>query len=102
MIYCAESEDMSDEPVDVGFDWRCLRECNACSAPDRQEAEKMKQSPCKGCLKRSAHPNCHITCDLYAEFVHYRQMYNAERQKKGIICEYIKHKREKEERAKRR
>ena len=86
----------------VGFNWYDLRERCFRSAHVEQEATQMKQSPCKGCLRRSAHPNCHITCDLYSEFVHYRQMYNAERQKKGIICEYIKHKHEKEERAKRR
>jgi hypothetical protein len=88
---------MSDENVDVGFCYsRVFPYCNySC-----MEEKAMKQSPCKGCLKRSAHPNCHITCDLYAEFVHYRQMYNAERQKRNIICDYIKKKREKDERAK--
>lgn len=87
-----------DETVGLGSDRpdmckRCFR--FACVG---KKAETMKQSPCKGCLKRSAHPNCHIACDLYAEFVHYRQMYNTERQKKGLIYEYIKKKHEKNRR----
>ena len=56
------------------------------------------QSPCKGCLKRSAHPNCHITCDLYADFVHFRQTYNDQRQKSNIIFDYIKRRNKKNRR----
>ena len=59
------------------------------------EQKTVKQSPCKGCLKRSVHPNCHITCDLYAEFVHNRQMCNEQRRKKNAICDYIKMKKQK-------
>lgn len=97
MIYFAESEDMSDENLGLGSAWYYTCE-RAFRTADDWKQKKMKQSPCKGCLKRSAHPNCHITCDLYAEFVHYRQMYNADRRKKGLIYEYIKKKHEKKRR----
>jgi hypothetical protein len=83
-----------DETVGLDFDRPDMCERCVCSAHVRQEAETMRQSPCKGCLKRSAHPNCHITCDLYAEFVHFRQTYNADRRKKNLIYEYIKKKQE--------
>ena len=91
-----------DENMGLGSNWpdmceRCFR-----SADVEQKAEKMKQSPCKGCLRRSAHPNCHITCDLYAEFVHYRQTMNDAKRKKDVLCEYITKRRERHERAKRR
>jgi hypothetical protein len=64
-----------------------LHEYHASSADVEQTA--MKQAPCKGCLKRSAHPNCHITCELYAEFVHTRQMYIEQRKQRSMICDYI-------------
>lgn len=87
---------MSDEALDVGNPDSGMRDyINVLGA---LEQKAVKQSPCKGCLRRSVHPNCHITCDLYAEFVHYRQMYNTERQKKGLIYEYIKKKHEKKRR----
>ena len=88
-----------DENLGLGSAWHYIGKRVFRTADDGKQKE-MKQSPCKGCLRRTAHPNCHITCDLYAEFVHYRQMYNAERQKRNIICDYIKKKREKDERAK--
>lgn len=99
MICFAESEGMSDENVDVGRNYsRVLYRCNY----SRLEEKAMNRSPCKGCLKRSAHPNCHITCDLYAEFVHYRQTLNDAKRKKDVLCEYITKRRERHERAKRR
>ena len=55
----------------------------------------MRQSPCKGCLKRSVRPNCHITCDLYADFVNFRQTYREQRRKDMLICDYIKRKEKK-------
>jgi len=84
---------LSDEALDVGISDSGLRDCLNLSCALEQKA--VKQSPCKGCLKRSVHPNCHITCDLYAEFVHYRQTYNEQRRKTGIICDYIKKKKQK-------
>lgn len=84
---------MSDEALDVGNPDSGMRDyINVLGA---LEQKAVKQSPCKGCLRRSVHPNCHITCDLYAEFVHYRQTYNEQRRKNSIICEYIKKKKQK-------
>lgn len=50
----------------------------------------MNNSPCKGCERRTARPNCHATCQYYKDFVIERQKYHEERRKQSVIAEYIK------------
>lgn len=50
----------------------------------------MNNSPCKGCERRTARPNCHATCEEYKDFVNERHHYNEERRKQSVIAEYIK------------
>lgn len=50
----------------------------------------MLKPPCKGCERRTAHPNCHSTCQQYKDFVQDRQKYRDERRKNCLLVEYIK------------
>ena len=36
----------------------------------------MNLQPCKGCTKRTVHPNCHMTCTAYLEFRAYQDKKN--------------------------
>ena len=50
----------------------------------------MNKSPCKGCLRRTVRPNCHATCDAYADFVNEQNRVRDERKRNSIIVDYIK------------
>lgn len=50
----------------------------------------MNKAPCKNCERRTVKPNCHATCQDYADFVNDREKYRADKRKNAIIAEYIK------------
>ncbi len=65
---------------------------------DRAKKRAMNKAPCKNCERRVAHPNCHATCQDYKDFIVERQKYREERQKQSLIAEYVKQRKEKNER----
>lgn len=68
----------------------------------RAKKQAMNKAPCKNCERRVAHPNCHVTCQEYKDFVIERQQYREERQKQSLIAEYVKQKHERLEKLERR
>ena len=60
-------------------------------APCREEKQAMKDTaPCKNCERRTIHPNCHATCEQYANFINEHRKYQRSKQDEEIILSYIK------------
>lgn len=47
-------------------------------------------APCKGCDRRTVHPNCHSTCKAYKEYAEERNRINAQKLERGVILGYAK------------
>lgn len=60
-------------------------------APRREEKQAMKDTaPCKNCESRMIHPNCHATCEQYAEFVRNLDKYKRKLREDAVFHEYVK------------
>lgn len=51
----------------------------------------MKLPPCKGCERRTVHPNCHATCEAYKQFVAEQSSANDNRRRYNQYWDYVKH-----------
>ena len=57
----------------------------------RTEEQAVKDSmPCKGCERRTVRPNCHATCEQYAEFVRNLEKYKRKLREDTVFHEYVK------------
>ena len=50
---------------------------------------------CKGCQSRTVEPNCHMTCEIYMEYVREHRLEMEEAQKDSIFNKYYHERREK-------
>ena len=68
----------------------CLR-FPVVGAPRRTEEQAVKDSmPCKGCERRTVRPNCHATCEQYAEFVKNLDKDKRQLREDAVFHEYVK------------